>query len=181
MLLCVALASHGLADSALLASRLARHASAGVRHASPIACDEAPLEWALRQLRALRVPELKSRLSAAGISTANMIEKEELVTALHAAQPSPPPPFHEAPLSEEEGGGLYVEATNRQGDTLRLMVDTGAARSVLSAGRHAKDCPSLDRPGKLDCPSLGLVGLECAIAALPSCAAASTSADPPSG
>lgn len=59
-----------------------------MRHASAIACDS----W-LSELRALRVNDLKGRLSAAGVNTAGMFEKEDLVTALLAVQPSAPPPF----------------------------------------------------------------------------------------
>jgi len=154
---------------ALFAGRVARPASVGARRASAITCSEAEATrdpsprsaiaaGEERWLRSLRVPELKSRLSAAGVSTEDMLEKEELISALLAARP---PPFYEAALSEDQGC-LTVEVANRQGQHLQLMVDTGASRSALSA-------ETLDgaTSGNIDCPSLGLVSLECATAALP--------------
>ena len=127
------------------------------RHASAIAYDN----W-LCELRELRMNELKDRLSAAGVNTAGMFEKEDLVTALLAVQPSAPPPFFEAALREEDGG-LYTSVKNGQDETLRLLVDTGAARSVLSSRHHGSVAAA-----ELDCPSLGLTGLDCAVADLPS-------------
>lgn len=156
-MLAFALVSCGLAD-ALLAGLT--HQACGktyARHTSAIACDS----W-LGELRALRVNELKSQLSAAGVTTAGMFEKEELVAALLAVQPAAPPPFYEAALKEEDGG-LYTSITNGQGEALRLMVDTGTARSVLSSRQHGNAAAA-----ELDCPSLGLIGLDCAVADLPS-------------
>lgn len=156
MLGALALASCGLADALLAGLTPQASGKTCARH-SAIACDS----W-LHELRALRVNELKSRLSVAGVSTAGMFEKEELVAALLAVQPAAPPPFYEAALKEEDGG-LYTSITNGQGEALRLMVDTGAARSVLSSRQHGNAATV-----ELDCPSLGLVGLDCAVADLPS-------------
>ena len=63
----------------------------------------------------------------------------------------------------EEDGGLYTSVKNGQDETLRLLVDTGAARSVLSSRHHGNVVAA-----ELDCPSLGLTGLDCAVADLPS-------------
>ena len=161
----LALASCGLADALLAGLTPQASGKTCARH-SAIACDS----W-LHELRALRVNELKSRLSVAGVSTAGMFEKEELVAALLAVQPAAPPPFYEAALKEEDGG-LYTSITNGQGEALRLMVDTGAARSVLSSRQHGNAATV-----ELDCPSLGLVGLDCAVADLPSYVLPSLPAD----
>ena len=156
-MLAFALAACGFADA--LRAGLSHQACGKTcrRHASAIACDS----W-LCELRALRVTDLKFRLSAAGVDTAGMFEKEDLVTALLAVQPSAPPPFFEAALREEDGG-LYTSVKNGQDETLRLLVDTGAARSVLSSRHHGNVVAA-----ELDCPSLGLTGLDCAVADLPS-------------
>ena len=156
-MLAFALAAYGFADA--LRAGLSHQACGKTcrRHASAIACDS----W-LCELRALRVTDLKIRLSAAGVDTAGMFEKEDLVTALLAVQPSAPPPFFEAALREEDGG-LYTSVKNGQDETLRLLVDTGAARSVLSSRHHGNVVAA-----ELDCPSLGLTGLDCAVADLPS-------------
>ena len=192
-MLSLALASCGLVDALLAAAgahRLARHARTAARHASALANAHDDT------LHALGVPELKSRLSAVGVDTAHMFEKDELVQALIAAQPTPPapaPPFYDTGLSEEDGR-LYISVSSAEGDDLRLMIDTSTAGSMLNArtvsftgaeaalARHLgfPTASELDTSNdasstvKLDVPALGLVHDSCVPAYLPMCAAATT-------
>ena len=119
----------------------------------------------------LRVSEIKARLHAAGVSTAGIVEKEELVRLLHAlpdhaaaaaeaavaaaaaaaaattpASPSaasgvsvdatrsspPPSPFVSRLPIVYMQGGAYAQLDAADGVTLSLLIDSGAAVTIIS-------------------------------------------------
>ena len=101
----------------------------------------------------MRIKQIKQELTAAGISTSGIFEKEELVqlliqhraTAAAAApgdaaakSPTPTPTVvvdTDLPLIGV-GGLMYIDAVSGS-RTLRLLVDTGASTSVLGAAEVA--------------------------------------------
>ena len=135
----------------------------------PVACAaELPV------LRKLRAKELKRRLEAAGISTVGVLEKEELVSLVvqHNLGGEAPTTseaslvVHEASLVEQQGCA-YAEVTTCSGATVRLLVDTGASRSVLASAavERATGRPAVGQAqATIECPGLGGLALDCAVA-----------------
>jgi len=120
----------------------------------------------------LRVAEIKERLAAAGVSTAGIVEKEELVRLLDGLEE---PIGGEGAAEEPTGsdgsavfdldiaymqGGAY--ATFDEGSSsLRLLIDTGAAVSLITAAAgtvtlRSRRNPSLALPVTVAPPQYAL-------------------------
>lgn len=130
------------------------------RYPPPLACASE-----LPALRKLRAKELKRRLEAAGISTVGVLEKEELVSlVVQHRLGGETPPYLDVSLVEQQGCG-YAEVTTATGASVRLLVDTGASRSVLAstAVERATGRPAAGQAAMLECPSLGGLTLDCAV------------------
>ena len=108
-----------------------RHPIIQPRCSRPLACAAE-----LPAVQKLRAAELQRRLQAAGVSTVGILEKEELVSLVLEHQlggdQANAPTYHEASLVEQQGCA-YAEVATRSGATVRLLVDTGASRSVLAS------------------------------------------------
>ena len=146
-----------------------RHPIIQPRCSRPLACAAE-----LPAVQKLRAAELKRRLQAAGVSTVGILEKEELVSLVLEHQlggdQANAPTYHEASLVEQQGCA-YAEVATRSGATVRLLVDTGASRSVLASAavERATGRPASGQPqATVECPALGGLALDCAVApALP--------------
>ena len=125
----------------------------------------------------VRIADLKQRLAAAGVSTAGIVEKEELVrlcAALDVSERS------ESGSSEEvitldityNQGGAYATFDAPNGAALRLLIDTGAAVSLIAtaagtATLRTRRYPTLSLPCPMAPPQTtfppgvdGILGLD---------------------
>jgi predicted aspartyl protease len=85
----------------------------------------------------VRIADLKQRLAAAGVSTAGIVEKEELVrlcAALDVSERSQSGKREEVITLDiiYNQGGAYATFDAPNGAALRLLVDTGAAVSLIA-------------------------------------------------
>lgn len=111
----------------------------------------------------LKVSFLKEQLAAAGVSTAGIVEKEELLRLYEALEVTEQAPLS-VPLVELQGGA-YAELNTGKGGALRLLVDSGASVSILGYASSQRVLPGAV-PGSrapIPCPGLPGLRLECTV------------------
>ena len=80
----------------------------------------------------LKVGFLKQQLEARGVSTAGIVEKEELVRLYEALDAGGGSAITALPIVEMQGGA-YAEFASDSCAPLRLLVDSGAATTIVAA------------------------------------------------
>ena len=93
------------------------------------------------KLPRVRVVDIKRQLTAAGVDCTGIVEKEELVRMLNALPPSTAPvPGPQSSLELSISfmqGGAYANFDATEGRALQLLIDSGAAVSIVSGDQFA--------------------------------------------